>query len=213
MASDADQRASAGRLLGSCRQRAQRPVSAPRHHRADDRGGRRFGSSRPAYANRPPPYEGPLLPAEAASARGTGRRPEVTVRARSNRPLRARRARVSTTVPSRPTLDPRSAVAGVGVGVWRSRGRFELTKCSGKGTLRVVDVDGTRSTAERTLPLTLLVDEAPRVRIVEPPPISLATPPIRESFRSRSSRRTITASGPASGSSAASTTRGRCPGP
>jgi len=67
-------------------------------------------------------------------------------------------------VEMRPGLDPREAV-----------GTFVIDG-EGQARIHLTDIDHQQSTDAFTFPITLLADERPFIRIMEPPPESLATP-------------------------------------
>lgn len=125
----------------------------------------RFRVTPPAYTNLSP-YEGPLPHGGLAGLPGT--RVQVTVK--SNRPLSggtldliASQGRSQTQLVS---LAPRSREV---------TGTFEI-RAPGRMNVRVMDVDGTSSQEEFWAPITVLADERPFIRLVEPPPVSFATP-------------------------------------
>jgi hypothetical protein len=124
----------------------------------------RFRLTPPAYSNHPP-YEGPLPREGLAGLRGT----TVTMWARSNRPLSRGTAELSPgsagqTVALQPAADTQEVT-----------GSFAIQD-SGQLRLQVFDVAGQPSQDPFAATITLLPDERPQIRILEPPPVSLATP-------------------------------------
>jgi hypothetical protein len=119
----------------------------------------RFHVQLPAYTHRPP-YDGPLPQNGIAGLPGT----TVEVHAKSSRPLSGGSVQFS------PAATPTTAPASDEV-----VGRFTIT-ASGKATIGVTDVDGQPSTETLTAPITLLRDERPIVRMIEPRAESFATP-------------------------------------
>jgi hypothetical protein len=122
----------------------------------------------PAYTNRPA-YEGPLPQGGITGLAGT----KVTVRVRSNRPLSSGKVtfeagdksdRAAETCALATANEPTSVM-----------GAFELRQ-PGKARLRIFDVEGQGSVAEFTIPIAIVTDEPPRIRITEPPAFSFATP-------------------------------------
>lgn len=119
----------------------------------------------PAYT-RLPPYEGAVPAAGIAGLPGT----QVTLSVRSNRPL----SRGNVTYTARG--DRREfALTPISAGSSTVSGVFPVT-VSGRIELQVFDVAGQVSTEEWTAPVTQLVDEQPFVRLIEPRPVSFATP-------------------------------------
>ncbi|MGQ0635965.1 MAG: hypothetical protein ACT4QC_15245 [Planctomycetaceae bacterium] len=119
----------------------------------------------PAYT-RQPAYDGPILAAGISGLPGT----EVTLTARSNRPLRGG----SVTYISRENRREFPLVSS-SIGSDSVSGAFPIAG-NGRIEVRVVDVAGQASTETWSTPVTELVDEHPFVRVVEPRPVSFATP-------------------------------------
>jgi len=127
----------------------------------------RFRITPPAYTNIAP-YEGPLPSSGIVGLAGT----RVDVTATSNRQLSGGKLALTTDLgPSEVTLAP-AAAGGMEV-----MGSFELMS-AGQLRLRVTDTDGQTSTDEFAASLTLLADQRPFVRILEPRPVSFATPDV-----------------------------------
>jgi hypothetical protein len=122
----------------------------------------RFRITPPAYTNRPA-YDGPLPPGGITGLPGT----RVQVWAKSNRPLGA--STMSVPGPANVKLTPTSPDAPEATAEFaiRTAGRLRFT---------LKDTDGQQSTAAFEAPVDLLTDERPFVRLLEPPPMSLATP-------------------------------------
>lgn len=125
----------------------------------------RFRIRPPAYT-RDAEYRGPLPKNGIAALVGT----RIEVQVASNRPLSGgeivlTEARQSRTVPLRPTGKASSAALG----------DFEVTS-AGRFELRLVDTKGQKSRETFAGSITLLRDQRPFVRLLEPPGISLATP-------------------------------------
>jgi hypothetical protein len=119
----------------------------------------------PDYARRPV-YEGPVPQGGLAGLPGT----KVRFWAKSNRPLRGGKVVLTTGgKKSQIELMPRSA------GAVEVRGELTLS-AAGKFTLWLTDVAGVDSQDRLSGAVTLLADQRPMVRIVQPPPVSLATP-------------------------------------
>ena len=113
----------------------------------------------PSYANRPI-YEGPLPSGGLVGLPGT----TVTLRLVSNRPIANGFVQ----------LDEGGApLTPVKHGGYEVSGQFLLTR-AGKVRWSVTDVEGQRS-AEGSTTAALVTDEAPRVRMLEPPALSFAT--------------------------------------
>ncbi len=124
----------------------------------------RFRVTPPAYTNRPP-YEGPLPKGGLAGLVGT----RVEVWATSNRPLAAGTIRFTP-----PGTDP-IALASVSAGASEVTGSFEI-RTPGQIQLKITDLDGQESTDAFTAPVSVLTDERPIVRLIEPRDVSIATP-------------------------------------
>ncbi|MEX1229459.1 MAG: hypothetical protein WEB58_04415 [Planctomycetaceae bacterium] len=125
----------------------------------------RFRITPPAYT-RESAYEGPLPKGGIAGLTGT----KVQMWAKSNRPLSGGAIDVtsddaSTSFPMKPTAAGSDEATG------------ELTiEASGKFELRVADIEGQSSQEAFGGTITLLVDQRPFVRLLEPRATSLATP-------------------------------------
>jgi hypothetical protein len=123
----------------------------------------------PAYTNRPP-YDGPLPQNGIAGLTGT----TVEIHAKSNRPLSAGSITLtpsdgSIAKPQQIVMQPTAA------GASEVTGQFQI-QSSGKLTLGVTDIAGQPSTESLTTSVTLLTDQKPFVRIIEPKANSFATP-------------------------------------
>jgi hypothetical protein len=119
----------------------------------------------PEYAGQPP-LEGPMPEGGVKGLRGT----KTTVWATSNRPLSGgtlvvQRKGAKVTIPMRPT-EP---------GPSEAMGQFTI-EADGKFECRVIDEAGQPSQQAFSANITLVADQPPLVRILEPPPVSLATP-------------------------------------
>jgi transcription termination factor NusB len=123
----------------------------------------RFRVEPPAYTNLPA-YEGPLPQGGLTGLPGT----KVRMWAKSNRPL-ARGRLVFADDKAEVSLAPAAAGAAEAIG------EFALRR-PGKALLHVFDADGQRSLPDFAVPIQIATDEPPRLRIVEPPPFSVATP-------------------------------------
>jgi hypothetical protein len=127
----------------------------------------RFRIAPPDYTNRPA-YEGPLPQGGISGLPNT----TVQVWAKSNRPLAGGNVTLS---------GPKGEVIGGITMTPLSANSQEVTasfplKQAGKMQLRIRDVDGQESTENFTAPITLLADERPFIRIMEPKEVSFATP-------------------------------------
>jgi len=125
----------------------------------------KFKVQLPAYTNRPP-YIGPLPQNGLAGLPGTW----VEVTARSNRPLSAgniafAQTKTSSDIAMQPTAPNSSEVVG----------RFQIN-LSGKITIGVRDIAGQKSTETLTTAVTMLSDQRPIIRMIEPKATSFATP-------------------------------------
>lgn len=125
----------------------------------------RFRIEPPAYT-RQGPYQGPLPKGGVAGLPGT----KVQVWAESNRPLSG--GTLSLTGPAglvqqplKPTSDSAREVTG----------EFAVAR-DGKFHLNVRDTEGQESRESFAGAITLLADERPFIRILQPQPVSLATP-------------------------------------
>jgi hypothetical protein len=122
-----------------------------------------FQVTPPAYTRRPT-YRGRLPQGGLSGLKGT----EVRVTATSNRPLSG------GTVAMGPDGEAISMQPDVPGGAQVS-GSFTIQH-DGKLQLHVVDADGQSSADTFSATITLLSDERPLVRLVQPPEMSLATP-------------------------------------
>jgi hypothetical protein len=118
----------------------------------------------PEYSGQPP-LEGPMPEGGVKGLRGT----RTTVWATSNRPLSGGTLVVQQkgsklTIPMRPT-EP---------GAQEAMGQFTI-EADGKFECRVIDEAGQSSQQAFSANITMVPDQPPLVRILEPPPISLAT--------------------------------------
>ncbi len=125
----------------------------------------RFRITPPAYTRRPP-YDGPVPQAGIAGLKGT----KVEVWAKSNRPLAGGSVEVAfdkgrTPVGLRPLPDDDQQVTGA----------FEI-RSAGKLELSVTDTAGHDNQDKFAAAVTLLKDESPLIRILQPQHLSLATP-------------------------------------
>lgn len=127
----------------------------------------RFRVIPPAYTHLAP-QDGPLPPGGLAGLPGT----RVEVAVRSNRPL----ASGSMTITGE-NGDVDEALTPAEDGDREVRGAFEIAS-SGKIALRVKDVDGETSRQAYVIPVSLLADGRPFVRLLEPQPLSFATPDV-----------------------------------
>ncbi len=121
---------------------------------------------------RPPAYTRMPATEGALPEGGLSGLPGTIVRAtiRSNRPLSGGLLKYIT--PGGTASVPLATVPAAADTV---SGEFPLTD-TGKIELTVTDVDGTPSTESFTAPVTILVDERPFVRLIEPKAVSFATP-------------------------------------
>ncbi len=132
----------------------------------------------PSYT-RQRPYEGPAPKDGIAALPGT----EVTVWARSNRPLSGgtlameldARSAAAQGPDAASNLSSHVAMQPGADGADEVMGRFTVAG-AGKLVVRVVDVEGQPSQEAFTTTVTLLKDHRPLIRILQPPPESLATP-------------------------------------
>ncbi|MEN6451699.1 MAG: hypothetical protein ABFC96_14500 [Thermoguttaceae bacterium] len=137
----------------------------------------------PAYARRPA-YEGPLPKDGVSGLRGT--RVEITLS--SNRPLSGGRIALSAASPEPRKDDGRSggartrglantaiAMKPIERGSQEVSGEFTIVG-DGRFECRVIDEAGQRSQQTFVGNVTLLPDERPLVRLLDPPRMSLATP-------------------------------------
>jgi hypothetical protein len=121
----------------------------------------RFRITPPAYTNRPA-YDGPLPPGGITGLPGT----HVQVWAKSNRPL----GENGMSVPGGDvTMMPTSA------GASEAAADFTI-RAPGRLRFALTDTEGQRSTTTFEAPIDVLTDERPFVRLLEPPPTSMATP-------------------------------------
>jgi hypothetical protein len=128
----------------------------------------------PAYTKRPA-YEGAIPKDGIVGLAGTS--VEFTVA--SNRPLRegrlilANRDQTNEQISLTPAASPAEADNSGGV----VRGSFTLAK-PGRFDISVFDVDGIESLDRASGAIMITVDQRPVVRIIEPKPLSIATPDI-----------------------------------
>jgi hypothetical protein len=128
-----------------------------------------FKVTPPSYTNRPP-YEGPLPQGGLAGLPGT----KVEVRAKSNRPLSAGQMQFVSSDSAKPPAAAMNPVADPSNEVL---GSFFIQQ-AGKVQISVTDVEKQNSTDVFTAPVTVLPDNRPFVRIVEPLANSFATPDV-----------------------------------
>lgn len=124
----------------------------------------------PAYTHRPP-YEGPIPQNGLEGLAGT----RVELRAKSNRPLSAGTVSFTSSQSGASTQPAPVTLAPIAAGSSEVTGSF-LIQQSGKIELTVTDVEGQPSTEKQTAAVTLLKDERPFIRIIEPRTNSFATP-------------------------------------
>jgi hypothetical protein len=126
----------------------------------------RFRITPPEYTNQAP-YEGALPQGGLAGLPGT----IVQVWAKSNRPLSGGSLEVVMTGDRREQkrLEPAGEHAA------EATGSFQIRE-AGRMQLKVTDVAGQESQDSFTAPITLLADERPFIRVLQPPPVSFATP-------------------------------------
>ncbi|HPD30128.1 MAG TPA: hypothetical protein PLL20_09050 [Phycisphaerae bacterium] len=125
----------------------------------------RFRVTPPAYTHLKP-YEGPLPQGGLAGLPGT----RVEVWLKSNRPLSGGDVQLETQQePGQVTLQP--TVPGGN----EATGSFEIRR-PGKVSMGVTDIEGQASRDRLTAAITVLSDQRPFVRLLEPQAISLATP-------------------------------------
>lgn len=139
--------------------------------------GVRFRITPPPYTHRPP-LEGPLPPAGLAALPGT----LVQVWAKSNRPLSggaltadAPQGVVAAGAATQAATASAFALQPVAPGSDEVTGQF-FVRSAGNFNLKVSDISGQASTEQFTAPVTVLRDERPFVRILDPKPDSFATP-------------------------------------
>lgn len=122
----------------------------------------------PAYANKPA-YTGPLPAGGLAGLPGT----HVQATARSNRDLKSGALRFT---PSAGANAQPATIAMAPAGTAQSvSGGFEIT-APGRIELSVIDVDGQASRDTFAAPVTVLRDDKPFIRLIEPKAASFATP-------------------------------------
>jgi hypothetical protein len=128
----------------------------------------------PDYANRPA-YEGPLPRDGVVGFAGT----QVQVRATSNRPLSGGRLTVAHMAagksPGAKPSETEVALSPAAPGSEEVCGEFAVT-ADGRFELTVTDEDGVESLQKFAGAITLLPDERPFIRLLQPKPTSLATP-------------------------------------
>ena len=127
----------------------------------------RFRVTPPAYT-RMPPYEGPLPQGGLAGLPGA----RVEVWIESNRPLSGGTMQIVTD-----RHDDRLAMTTIADGPKEVKGDFEIRE-PGKVHMKVIDVDGQPSKDTFTASITLLTDERPFVRLLEPQTDAFATPSV-----------------------------------
>ena len=125
----------------------------------------RFRIRPPAYT-RAAEYQGPLPKNGIAALVGT----QIEVQVTSNRPLSGGAIELSGERQSRQV-----ALRPAGKANSTAQGAFEVTS-AGRFELHIVDINGQRSQENFAGTITLLLDQRPFVRLLEPPGISLATP-------------------------------------
>ncbi len=129
----------------------------------------KFRIQLPSYTNRPA-YEGPLPQNGIAGLPGT----IVEIHAKSNRPLSS--GAITLNPPDGfPGKPQQIAMTPIAAGASEVTGQFQI-QSSGKITLGVTDIAGQPSTETLTTSVTLLTDQKPFVRIIEPKANSFATP-------------------------------------
>lgn len=130
-----------------------------------------FRITPPAYT-RKPTYDGPVPQDGITGLPGT----KVEVLASSNRPLVAGTLEIPT-LPSRANTQPtnRISLAPVTAKATQVRGEFEIAE-PGKLAIQVQDTDGRWSTEAFTAQIKVIKDARPLVRLLQPQPLSLATP-------------------------------------
>ncbi len=123
----------------------------------------RFRITPPAYTNLPA-YDGPLPQGGLSGLPGT----RVQLWVKSNRPLRGGTLHA-------PGLAAPVTLAPVAPDSPEATGTFAI--CTpGKLHVRLEDTDGQPSSDPYSTSITVLTDERPMIRLLEPPPLSLATP-------------------------------------
>jgi hypothetical protein len=129
----------------------------------------KFRIQLPPYTNRPA-YEGPLPQNGIAGLPGT----VVEVHAKSNRPLSG--GAITFAPPDGSAGKPQQIImTPIAAGASEVAGQFQI-QSSGKIILGVTDIAGQPSTETLTTSITLLTDQKPFVRIIEPKANSFATP-------------------------------------
>lgn len=123
-----------------------------------------FKVTPPAYTNRPP-YEGPLPQGGLAGLPGT----RVDIRASSNRPLSA------GSVDFSPKSIPSLALAPLASQAREVAGFFEIRQPA-RAAIKVIDVAGQPSNESFAAPVSVLTDQRPFIRLLQPPEVSFATP-------------------------------------
>lgn len=136
----------------------------------------RFRIAPPAYTHAAA-YEGVLPPQGLAGLRGT----EVTVRARSNRPLSGGSLKIITVAQpaggdTQETYVSHELLPNVSSG-HEVVGSFKI-QSTGRLEVRVRDVNDQESQDVLSTAIRILRDERPFVRIADPPALSLATPDV-----------------------------------
>ena len=125
----------------------------------------RFRITPPAYTHHSP-YDGPLPRAGIAGLKGT----KVEAWAKSNRPLSGGSIEIATDHGRIPVL-----LKPVSGDEQQVSGSFEI-RSTGKLELGIVDTAGHENQEKLTAAVTLLKDESPLIRILQPQHLSFATP-------------------------------------
>lgn len=132
----------------------------------------RFRITPPAYTNRGA-YEGPLPQGGIAGLPGT----VIDLRARSNRPLSGGTLKVMERDRHGAEKATLIGLAPVSAGESEVEGRFEIRE-PGLIEVTVCDTDGQASQERFAAAVTVLPDDRPFVRLLDPPTVSLATPSV-----------------------------------
>ena len=128
----------------------------------------------PAYTHLPP-YNGPVPEHGIAGLRGT----KIELWAMSNRPLSGGTITLTAVDQTRPSApQPPVSLSSTKEGAADVSGAFTITT-PGKLNLTIVDVSGQPSRQPYTTAVTVLIDERPFVRILEPKENAFATPDAR----------------------------------
>lgn len=131
----------------------------------------KFRVTPPAYTHRAP-YEGPLPQGGIAGLVGT----KVELWARSNRPLQGGEMPFTSSATTQPTIAPVD-LEPTSPGSNEITGSF-IVGYPGKYVLRVKDEAGQVSAGSAIVPVSVLADGRPFVRILEPKANSFATPDV-----------------------------------